>query len=313
MSHLWSKARAWFAGDMAPTAGLALTRESTVLAMPHIDESGAAEPIARQVALGFRLFEANSPPDAGKRLATALLALRQGLPTGMLPVQVSLPDPAVSLKLFELEAWPARHAEREALIRWRFAKALALDGLQLACTWASLGRNESKHLVLATAMDRQRLDTISSACREADFLPLTVDLNANYYFNGFYNRWVPGEDGALLIVEPESTALLLWDGERRPCFLRARWKAPSTSAEYDSILADTEWQVRAYVHAAPERRIARVLIAGGEREAFMNHLGSNPKFPCALVDTAMHSNSQKFPLPPLQGEASAASLAGLAR
>lgn len=313
MSRLWSRARTWLAGSTAPTAGLALTRESAVLVIHHQDESGTAQPVVRQAALGFRLFEANSPPDAVKRLGTAFLALRKGLPADMLPVQISLPDPAVSLKLFELEAWPARQAEREALIRWRFAKALAQDGLQLACTWASLGRNESKHLVLATAMDRQILDTISSACREADLLPLTADSNANYYFNGFYDRWVPGEDGALLIVEPESAALLLWDGERRPCFLRTRWKAPSTAAEYDSILTDTEWQVRAYVHAAPGRRIARVLIAGGEREAFMNHLGSNPKFPCALVVSTMHSNSQKLPAPQLQGEASAAWLAGLAR
>ena len=303
----------WFAADTAVTAGLALTRESAVLATSYVDGNGEVQRTIRHAALGFRLFEADPTPDAGAHLTAIFTELRKELPDGALPVQISLPDPAVSLQLFELDAWPVRQSEREALVRWRFAKTLALDGERLACTWQSLGRCQDKHLVLATATERGRLDLILSACREAGIAPTIADMNANYYFNGFYDRWAAGEDGALLIVEPASWALMLWDAGRRPRFLRSRWRDASGAADYDSIIADIEWQIRAYVHAAPGRRIARVMIGGGECVAFMNHLGSTPRFPCMPLDAAERLEGRKPPASPVHGEASAAWLASLPR
>jgi hypothetical protein len=263
-----------------------LTRDTATLATCQEQDGRRASRTVGQVALGVRLYDAEPAADAADRLAAAFAELRAALPGGLAPLQISLPDPAVSLQLLELDALPARRSEREALVRWRFAKALAREADRLACAWQPLGSSGGKHYVLATAIERVRIDPILAACRQAGLVPTTLGMSANYYFNGFHDQWTSGEHGALLIIEPASWTLMLWDAERRPCFLRSRWREATGGADYDTIVADAERHVRAYVHGGPGRGIARVMIAGGERAALIDHLGASPRFPCAALDPA---------------------------
>jgi hypothetical protein len=305
--------RHWLAGDASFTVGLALTRDSATLAVSHGGHASPAPQMLRRAPLGIRLYEGDPPADAGESLAAVLARLRAELRRGPLPLQISLPDPAVSLQFFEFDAWPARRSEREMLVSWRFAKALALDRARLACGWQRLGRSPDHPLVLATATERRWLDLVLSACREAGFVPTVADMNANFYFNGFYDQWPPGEHGALLIVESASWALMLWDDQRRPRFLRSRWRDSVHGADYDSIAADSERQVRAYVHGGPGRRIARIMVAGGESAALMDRLGYPPRFPCVALDAAQRFAVGALPAADWQGDASAAWMASLPR
>jgi hypothetical protein len=311
VSRSWSSFFPRLTSGNVTTTGLALARESASLAMSQEVNGVRALQAVCSTVLGVRLFDGPPPPNARAALVSALTELRAELPPEPLSLQISLADPAVNLHLLEFEEFPARRSERDALVRWRFSKMLDTEPERLVCAWQLVGRSAKHQLVLATATDRRWLHVILAACRDSKFLPTIADSNINYYFNGFHDRWPRGQHGALLVIEPANWALMLWDEEGRPRFVRSRWR--DTKDDYEVILSESERQVRAYVHGEPGRDIGRVMIGGGESDALLAHLHDSDRFPNQVLDVGDCFSGRVSSAMSWQGVASAASVASLAR
>jgi len=245
-----------------------------------MDARGRVLQDVQSATLVAGLFDGDPTLATGAELARAFAQLTESVRDSAIPVQIALPDPVVSIQTFEFESLPKNDKEREALVRWRFAKQLSVDGEKLACTWQELPESEGKHLLLAAAVDRRWLGLILAACQEAHLTPAVVDAGINFHFNAFQARFADNSDGALLVMQPDSWTAMLWDANRRPRFMRARWRNANGGSDHEDIAGEVERLIRAYVHGAPGRRLGSVAICGTEPE--FNVLAD-------LLDRRMHS------------------------
>lgn len=266
MSPLWNSALARLWPRPRACLGVALGRNSVTAAhLVGTNPPGAAVGWTGRHELSFRLFAGTPPVDAVPQLARVFEECCAVARKNFLPVQIALPDPATSIQVFELDAIPKSHAERTRLAHWRIEKELGLH--DVACVSQYLGQEDGRHLLLAIGVNRTWLAAVLAACRLAGIAPRIVDAAICHTVDRFHDTLARGAgDAALLVVEPDSWTLALFDARTRLRFVRSRWRDEYSGAaradEHQSIANDVERTVLAYVHGKPGREVGSVYITG---------------------------------------------------
>lgn len=262
MSRLWNRLSRLF----APRAclGLSLGRDNVRAAKLVTGAEGTCIEWVAQENLPVRLFSDPPSPEARAALAQAFAKVCVEAKTSHLPVQVALPDPAVSTLVFELDELPAEVQAREELARWRFAKALHFDGQAIACTTQSLGEDQGKALLLALAIEQPWLACVRDALHEAGVTPAVIDTAACHRFNRFHSvLTAKQQDGALINIDNEAWALSIWDRQGRLRFLRARWRERTPALR--DVAEEVERALRAYARPGSGKSLGSIFV-GGEKD-----------------------------------------------
>lgn len=126
-------------------------------------------------------------------LARELSALIESRRKMARPVSValSLPDLCGRMALFEFEKLPAKPAELEALVRWRFQKDLNLSAADARLAYPVFRpappRNAAGEpfLALAVAMKQTIIQQYEQACETAGLIPMSVGLTSLQLFDLF--------------------------------------------------------------------------------------------------------------------------------
>ncbi|MBI2778428.1 MAG: hypothetical protein HYX62_01365 [Gammaproteobacteria bacterium] len=226
----------------------------------------------KQVSLPFNMFSGIPTPEVCQALASSLSELCSEVKFSYVPIQIALPDPVVSLRVFELDALPKTGKEQLALARWRFNNEMHFAERPIACSCQYLGAEKGKHLLLALAIDQAWLDCLKEACRAASVTSTVIDMAACYGFNRFCRRLVAdGSDAVLIYLDQAAWTLSITDAQGRLRFVHARWRdsvAPDKSESdggYQGIATEAERCIRIYAHAAAGRVIKHIYVTGNSR------------------------------------------------
>lgn len=112
--------------------------------------------------------------------------------SGTIPIAVSLPDLCARTALFEFDTLPAKSAECESLLRWRFQKDLnlATEGSRLLYRiYAPHASRLTPHgaagpaRVLAVAIRRNIIEQYEQVCERARLIPVRVGLSTLALFD----------------------------------------------------------------------------------------------------------------------------------
>lgn len=260
MSPSWTSLSRLF----APRAslGVSLGRDRVRAVKLVASKEGARVEWVRQEALPMRLFGDIPTADTRNALAQAFTKLCAEAKTGYLPVQIALPDPAVSALVFELDEIPADATACEELARWRFAKALHLDAKAIACTTQALGEDQGKTLLLALAVDQVWLACLHGALQEAGVAPAVIDTVACHRFRHFHDALTEKkQDGALVSIDNEAWSISIWDAQGRLRFIRSRWRERMPTI--NDVAEEVERVLRAYARPGSGKSLGSIFVSGG--------------------------------------------------
>jgi hypothetical protein len=207
--------------------------------------------------------------------ATMLRLLGRTLITGLpRPVTLVLPDLAVRSSVLQLDQFPVRREEQEALIRWRLGheQRLSVTGAKLGWQVFPPRRpNEGAHTVLVIAIQEAILAEYEAACEAAGLVPQEVTVASFRLFDLWLKAaggtrcltrdlaWVTVSDGGL-------TCLVLHEG--RPVFVRTKFLgcdplSGEMAASHDSIgkiVRETQLSILACQEHVPDLRLARLVL-----------------------------------------------------
>lgn len=217
--------------------------------------------------LPFGLFRGSPTQEVSTTLGSSLAELCSDIRRSHIPVQIALPDPVVTLRLFELDALPKSAKEQQALARWRFAKEAYFENRAIECVCQYFGEENGKHLLLALAADQNWFDCLKEAFHVAGVTATVIDMAACYRFNRFYDRLTAESGDAVLIsMDHDTWTLSISDAQGRLRFVHARWREEIHEREehrlqeYQDIASETEQMIRVYVHAAAGRNIGNIHV-----------------------------------------------------
>ncbi len=215
-----------------------------------------------QIALPILDLERAPSAKAATNLAEALARVVPDARRRYLPVQVTLPDPLGYLDTLELEAIPKSLSTRRDLVRWHFEKDVHLDGAKFEFECQDLGRDGEKQLLLGQALDATWLSALWQALDKADLRAWSINTNFCQRFNA-HDAQLRGESAGagLVSITADAWSLGFSDALGRLRFLRSRWRREGENFP-ESIGAEIETVVRAYVHGAGKRQVARLFLAG---------------------------------------------------
>ena len=217
---------------------------------------------------------------APRRLRLLGRTLLTGLPRR---VTLVLPDLAVRTTVLQLEQFPLRREEQEALIRWRLGQEQRLPLSGAKFTWQVFPPRQPKGLytVLVVAVQEAILAEYEAACEAAGLLPQEVTVGSFRLFDLWLKAaggarcldrdlaWVTVSDGGL-------TCMIFHDG--RPVFARTKFLAGDEDIESRESIArivrETELSILACREHVPDLRLARlVLMTEGDVPGLEDQLG----------------------------------------
>ncbi|HSF68992.1 MAG TPA: hypothetical protein VLA47_01330 [Nitrospira sp.] len=217
---------------------------------------------------------------APRRLRLLGRTLLTGLPRR---VTLVLPDLAVRTTVLQLEQFPLRREEQEALIRWRLGQEQRLPLSGAKFTWQVFPPRQPKGLytVLVVAVQEAILGEYEAACEAAGLLPHEVTVGSFRMFDLWLKAaggarcldrdlaWVTVSDGGL-------TCMIFHDG--RPVFARTKFLAGDEDIESRESIArivrETELSILACREHVPDLRLARlVLMTEGDVPGLEDQLG----------------------------------------
>ena len=272
-------------------AGLAIGRDYLGVAERA---AGKARAMA-ELPLATPLFVGAPSAAARETLARALREIAGGLARRYLPLHVSLPDALVRWAVFELDELPGAHRAQLELAAFRFSRQ-GLNGKH-AYTCQPLGDEGGKRLLLGMAADAGWLALVDETLQAAGIMPWTISANACRQFNAFHDE-ITRSSGALVALAPDAWSLSVWDARARPRYIRGRWR--SAAAGYDDIALEVERSILAYVHAHPEREVARLFVAGGEETfALKRALDARLREPCSALAAEAEAGTHCPPSAPV--------------
>ena len=278
MSRSWiERLRARF--EPAASVGLAIGRRQVGLARVRRGARGVEVEAFAEAALATPLFAGKPTEAATGALAAALSTLAGGLAREYLPVHVSLPDAAVRLAVFELEALPKTRAEQQELARWRLQREAGAG--TVACASQALGSEGEHQLLFGVAVDDDWREAIVRALAQSGVMAWSLSADVCRQFNRFHDLLV-ADSGALVNIGPDSWALLLWDADGRVRYARARWR--SAADDHVALAAEIERSIVAYAHGAANRSVAHVyVIADAADAALPDALDARLRAPCVRL------------------------------
>ncbi len=268
MSPSWTSR--WFRDSAPkPSIGIAIGRREICAVHAVLGEKGAQVQAIHSVQLADEMFIGSPTPTTESNLTSALVKVAAEAHKKFIPCHVALPDPAIRFTVFELDELPTSDKARLELVRWRFAKEHASADQTLACTYQELGSDSNKQLLLSEAMDNAWLQCVKHALQRANIVPWSMNLGARYRFNRFHDRFAKEKHGAaMVILDPDSWSVFLWDATTRPRLARARWRngADGGTQAYDLIALEAERSILSYVRSGKNGSIAQVYAVGDARE-----------------------------------------------
>jgi type IV pilus assembly protein PilM len=228
-------------------------------------------------ALGERLRSLVGPARRLRFLGKTLLT---GLPRR---VTLVLPDLAVRATVLQLEQFPVRREEQEALIRWRLGQEQRLPLTGAKFTWQVFPPRQPRglYMVLVVVVQEAILGEYEAACEAAGLLPQEVTVASFRLFDLWLKTaggarcldrdlaWVTVSDGGM-------TCMIFHDG--RPVFARTKFLAGDEGIESRESIArivrETELSILACREHVPELRLARlVLMTEADVPALEDQLG----------------------------------------
>ncbi len=280
MSPLWiERLRARF--EPAESVGLVIGRRRVAVARVRHGASGHEAVSLAEAELATSLFTGKPTPDAIAALTEALSAVAGELARQYVPVHVSLPDAAVRLAVFELDALPKSRTEQQELARWRLQQEAGAG--TVACASQALGPDGERQLLLGLALDADWQNAIAAALEQAGITAWTLSADVCRQFNRFHDR-LAIDSGALVSVSEDCWALLLWDAAGRVRYARARWRAAGD--DHADLAAEIERSIVAYTHGAAGRSVAHVyVIADAADDALPAALDARLRAPCVRLTT----------------------------
>lgn len=271
MSPSWISRR--FKGSAGPKAsvGIAIGRREVCMVHAMLGGNGTHIQAIETAPLPDAMFTGSPTPATESNLASVLAKVAKVAKDKFIPCHVALPDPAMAFAVFELDELPKSEKTRLELVRWRFAKEYSVGGETFDCVHQVLGRENGKHLLLGQGMDKDWLQCIKQALRDAGLTPWSMYPGACYRFNQFHDRFAREKHGAaMVILDPDSWAVFLWDTAARPRLVRARWRTRTDeiAEDYDEIALEAElWGAKIPSRTKPVAFAVRADARGGEGHA----------------------------------------------
>lgn len=254
----------WRAGPRE-SIGIALGRREVCLVHAETGKDGTHARSLESASLPDALFAGRPAAATEEVLASAFGSLIKETRNKFIPCHVALPDPAMLFAVFELEEMPKTESSRTAWVRWRLAKDYSLEETAVACAHQELGRENGKPLLLGQGMEQAWLHCVRRALARAGIVPWSLNLGACYRFNHYHDRFAETRQGAAMVVlDPDSWAVLLWDAAARPRMMRARWRGRGD--DYDAVAVEAERAILSYVRAGREDTVTRVYALSHPRE-----------------------------------------------
>ena len=180
-----------------------------------------------------------------------------------MPLHLSLPGAAVQVAAFCLDALPKTHAERLDLARWHFMQA-AGAGQTLACDCEPIGKDGDKHLMLGFAMDAAWHACLVGALAQAGMTAWSLNADVCRQFNQFHERLSEeSQGGALLVVDPDSWSLLVWDDLGRVRYCSSRWRRAGVN-EFPEIAEEVERRILTCVASLPALKVENLFVVTGD-------------------------------------------------
>lgn len=269
MSPSWISRR--FKGSAGPKAsvGIAIGRREVCMVHAMLGEKGAHIQAIETAPLSDAMFAGSPTPALESNLAAAFIKVAASAREKFIPCHVALPDPTARFAVFELDELPTSEKTRIELVRWRFAKESSRENQVFDCAYQEFSQENGKHLLLGQAVDSAWLRCIKQALRRADITPWSLNQGACYRFNQFHDRFVKEKHGAAMVMlDPDSWTVFLWDAAARPRLVRARWRTRTdkTIEDYDEIALEAERSILSYVRSGKEGSVTRVYAASHARE-----------------------------------------------
>lgn len=269
MSPSWISRR--FKGSTGPKAsvGIAMGRREVCVVHAMLGEKGAHIQTIETAPLPDAMFTGSPTPATESNLASVFAKVARTAKDKFIPCHVALPDPATAFAVFELDELPKSGKTRLDLVRWRFAKEYSVGSGTFDCVHQALGRDNGKHLLLGQGMDKAWLQCIKQALRGAGITPWSINPGACYRFNQFHDRFAGEKHGAAMIMlDPDSWAVFLWDAAARPRLARARWRTRTDkiAEDHDEIALEAERLILSYVRSGRKGAVTRVYAVSHSRE-----------------------------------------------
>ena len=265
--------------------GLALHRDGLVATEAERSAHGMRATWARRFETG-PCFDATGAlrPEA---LGPALSGVAEHVGRRFLPLRVALPDPLVTMRVFELDALPAGYRARQDLAAWRMARDLDTRTEALVCTHQYLGEDTGRHLLLVVGVPGALMAGLGGSLKAAGVFAVHADAAAAHRFNATAARHEAHQ--AWLVLEADYWTLSISDEQSRLRHLRSRWRTPggSLQEEMREVSEETERALLAYGQGNAARQVACLQVTGAEaeRNALSEQLSGRPwaafEFPAA--------------------------------
>jgi hypothetical protein len=269
VSPSWTSRRFKRSAGLKISLGIAIGRREVCAVHVVLGEKGARVQAIHSAQLSDEMFVGKPTPASESNLVSAFAKVTAEAKGKFIPCHVALPDPAMRFSVFELDELSKSEKTRLELVRWRFAKEHPADDQVLDCACQWLGQENEKHLLLGQGIDNAWLQCVKQALRRGGVTPWSMNMGTCYRFNQFHELFVKEKHGAaMVVIDPDSWAVFLWDAAARPRLARARWRmrADNGIEDYDAIALEAERSILSYVLAGKAGSVARVYAAGHAHE-----------------------------------------------
>lgn len=174
------------------------------------------------------------------------------------PITLVLPDLSVRATLLELDAVPARPAERDALVRWRMQQdsAFPLAGARV------VSQQLSPKSVLALALRETVLRQYEGVCEAVGLPPVSVDI-AGFRLRAAMADSVPTAEPFVLLSLLDGGFTLFIHHRGRLTFVRSK-RQPETGP--DGVFRDLAASLAYYTEAHPQDPPSCFMLLGAQPE-----------------------------------------------
>ena len=269
MSPSWISWRLRGSTGAKASVGIAVGRREVCAVHAVLGEKSAHIEAIETAQLPDAMFAGPPTSAMESHLVSALAKVVKKARGRFIPCHVALPDPTMAFAVFELDELPKSEKTRLELVRWRFAKEYSAGAETFDCVHQGLGQENGKHLLLGQGIDKAWLQCIKQALRSADITPWSMNLGTCYRFNQSHDRFAKEKHGAAMVVlDPDSWAVFLWDTATRPRLMRARWRTRTdkTIEDYNEIALEAERSILSYVRSGKEGSVTRVYAISHAQE-----------------------------------------------
>ena len=240
-------------------------------------------------------FNGNSYTELQDILNETLAELDGVVKRKFIPIQIALPDPLISMFVFELDEIPNSKKAQQELISWRMAKSYYRDRDSTHCVSQYLGKQEDHHLMLGLAVDKDILECIRTVFKENKMYITIIDMAACHRFN-YLRHSVALDSGVLISLDDDYWTLMIWDAQGRLRHVRSRWveqpKYWCQEKAQINIMTEVKRAVRAYINEGIGSTIGGLYVScNGEISGLCTLLEQDMHDTCRVLSTDVDLSS----------------------